>query len=249
MAQVGFGTADVSKAAMLEIGSLNEETGTYAGIMPPRVDNQIQRNLIAPSISDAGLLIFVRNLGALQMWNGFDWINIYVLNPTKIDVARNDFDSNQSWSYTNNPVPYKNLSENDIWNVVNNLPGTSMIDNVSGNFFGCADLNNTSGGGDFLHYLNFVDVDITGTINPKISFDYDIVGYDLGDNVSYEVFVDGISQTKIDLHVGSASSPNKQGKVLIAIPNGSTTVRLTVSLIQDGEDGFAGFDDFKIFGQ
>lgn len=80
VAQVGIGTTTPSNAAMLEVSSTADEGTTYKGFMPPRVADIASRNLISPSTSDVGLLVFVQSNGCLQMWSGTVWINVRCTN-------------------------------------------------------------------------------------------------------------------------------------------------------------------------
>ncbi|WP_157417836.1 hypothetical protein [Aequorivita capsosiphonis] len=74
--QVGIGTTTPSPAAMLEVSSTSDGGLTYRGFMPPRVPDVAARNLINPSFSDAGLLIYLSSSGCLQFWTGLIWENI-----------------------------------------------------------------------------------------------------------------------------------------------------------------------------
>ncbi|GHC50239.1 hypothetical protein [Ulvibacter litoralis] len=83
-AQVGIGTITPSNASMLEVSNTSDNV-VYGGFMPPRFDNETQRNLINPGPGDFGLLVFVvdaasgtpANSGCLQLWTGGAWENIH----------------------------------------------------------------------------------------------------------------------------------------------------------------------------
>lgn len=75
--QVGIGTTNPSPSAMLEIKSQTDGGGRYGGLMPPRVPDEHARNSINPTLDDAGLLIFVQNINALQIWNGLGWETLH----------------------------------------------------------------------------------------------------------------------------------------------------------------------------
>lgn len=74
--QVGIGTTDPSQAAMLEISSQTNGTGDYKGFMPPRVPNVAARDSIPASNTDDGLMVYVKDIGCIQMWTGTNWINV-----------------------------------------------------------------------------------------------------------------------------------------------------------------------------
>lgn len=75
--QVGIGTTNPSPSAMLEIKSQTDGGGRYGGLMPPRVPDEHARNSINPTLDDAGLLVFVQNINALQIWNGLGWETLH----------------------------------------------------------------------------------------------------------------------------------------------------------------------------
>ncbi len=74
--QVGIGTNTPSIASMLEVGSTMDGGITYAGFMPPRVPNIAGRNSMVVGPMDAGLIIFLKSSGCLQLWTGTVWENI-----------------------------------------------------------------------------------------------------------------------------------------------------------------------------
>ncbi|MAN58593.1 MAG: hypothetical protein CMC08_02005 [Flavobacteriaceae bacterium] len=82
-AQVGIGTVTPAASSMLEISSTSDGGNTYKGLMPPRVPTSLARDAINPGYSDFGLLVFVEETGALQIWDGDTWENI-----TTVTVAR-----------------------------------------------------------------------------------------------------------------------------------------------------------------
>ncbi len=93
--QVGIGTTTPSPASMLEIAGSSDGGTTYKGFMPPRVPNIAARNTITPTISEAGLLVFVINNGSgqscLQIWDGGVWNDIYCVTVPEPEVWINEF--------------------------------------------------------------------------------------------------------------------------------------------------------------
>lgn len=249
-AQVGIGTITPSHASMLEVSGNTEGGAPYKGFMPPRVPTAAERDLISASSTDAGLLVFVQDTGTLEIWNGIAWEPIFDTAVTITTLYRQDFDSNQTWSYTNNPVFYNFPADNDIWDIVNDLGGgTSEIDNVNGLFLGIRDLNNPqTGGPGVAHTISFNNVDVSSLTNPRIAFDYDIFQFDNNDDVTYEVFLDNVGQGSVVLIDGSGDL-SIEGTQTIAIPNGTNMVRLNLTIIQSGDADFAGFDNFRVYGQ
>jgi len=245
-AQVGIGTTNPSQASMLEVSSSVNNGSRFGGLMPPRVTSQIERDLISTTSTDIGLLVYVQSTGTFEIWNGIFWETIYTLSTQVTILAEQDFDTNINWNYSLTPINY-NIT-NDIWDITTTLGGgTSAIDNVFGFFLGCRDLNNPNGGGNFFHEIAFENVDITNVVNARIAFDYDIFEFDANDDVQYEVFYDDISQGIITF-VNGVGDLTLEGTEIIPIPNSVSNVRITLGIIQNGDGDFAGFDNFKVYG-
>lgn len=241
--QVGINTTNPSVASVLDVRSTSNNI-TFGGFLPPSV-TLAQRNDIPVSSNDEGMIVFLTEPGlrCLQIYNAQEaqWEDVYCMQNDTFTTVMQDFDGNTDWTYTNTPSFYS--VGDDIWNIINNL---IHIDNFGGNFLGCRDLNNTNGGGNFFHSIAFDNVDITGQINMKLAFDYDIYRFDNGDDVKYEVFYDNIPQGEISLLNGNANL-SSSGTVSVNIPDSVNEVKLTLSITQNGEEDQAGFDNFRIF--
>ena len=204
--------------------------------------------MIPASSTDIGLLIFVKDSGTFQIWNGIYWETLYTLSTQAVTLAIQDFDANIGWNYILNPATTYNIN-NDIWDIVDTVgSGSTVIDYTSGYYLGCRDLNNTNGGGNFFHEITFVNVDVSSVINVRVSFDYDVFEFDNGDDVHYEIFYDDVGQGVVTLVNGSGDL-TMEGTEIINIPNSVTNVRLTLGVIQNGDGDFAGFDNFRVYGE
>jgi hypothetical protein len=244
-AQVGIGTTNPSQAAMMEISA--SSGNTYKGFMPPRVASQTERDAISATSIDTGLLVFVESTGTFEIWNGIFWESIYTLTTQAQTLAFQDFDTNLSWSYAVNPAFYN--TNGDIWDTVSTLgSGTGAIDLVSGVYLGCRDLNNTNGGGGFFHEIAFVNVNISGISNARVAFDYDVFQFDNGDDVRYELFYDDVGQGQV-LLINGAADYSEEGTLMLNIPGSVTNVRLTLGINQNGDADYAGFDNFRVYGE
>ncbi len=249
LGQVGIGTTTPSAASMLDVSATTDGT-TYKGLIPPRLPSQAEKANISPTTSDIGLLIFVEDTGTLEMWNGTAWEVTYALTTAIVTAATQDFDANTTWSYTEAPNFY-NMND-DIWDVINSF-GSAVIDNnintVNGNFLGCRDLNNTNGGGVFAHALVFDTINVSALTNVKIAFDYDVFEFDGGDDVNYTYYIDGVPTDILLVDGMNGGGVTAEGTVLINIPNGTTTVSLDIAIVQDGAADYAGFDNFRVYGE
>lgn len=144
--QVGIGTTNPSAASMLEVSSTSDGGLTYKGLMPPRVQTSTQRDLINPSASDAGLVIFVESIGCLQIWNGSSWENIYCLDSIANEPWINEFHYDNTGGDVGEFVEVAGPSGLDLSNYrllfYNGVDGTvyygltlsGIIDNESNNF-------------------------------------------------------------------------------------------------------------------
>lgn len=144
-----------------------------------------------------------------------------------------DFDSGNTWGYTT-------AEEGDeaFWGITNSLANINYA-SISNNFWGLNDINDND-------VITFNSVNVSGISNVGISFDYDVFEFDSGDDVYYEVFIDGVGQGSVQLINGS-SNYSEEGNVDIPIGT-ATTVSLTLSITQNGGSDYAGFDNFIVYG-
>ncbi|CAG5079237.1 proprotein convertase P-domain-containing protein [Parvicella tangerina] len=144
-----------------------------------------------------------------------------------------DFDSGTTWGYST-------AEEGDeaFWGITNSLANVNYA-SITGNFWGLNDINDND-------IITFNSVNVSGVANVGISFDYDVFEFDSGDDVFYEVFIDGVGQGSVQLINGS-SNYSEEGNVDIPIGT-ATTVSLTLSITQNGGSDYAGFDNFTVYG-
>ncbi len=160
-------------------------------------------------------------------------------------IAYHGFEQNagDTWNVTFSTPPCTNGQ--DRWDYSTSL--SSIIPSAGTQFWGITDLNGNCGsaGGETMTFSN---ISVTGQVGVFISFDYNILGYDLNDDVFYTVVIDGIDQPEVQLIDGvngGGVSTTGYATETINIPNGSTTVGLRVRVVQNGPD-FAGFDNFIV---
>ncbi|GAK91054.1 hypothetical protein JCM19297_2499 [Nonlabens ulvanivorans] len=170
-------------------------------------------------------------------------------------IAIQNFDNSAPlWSYTNSLAFFDNGfsdgSGNGFYGPLN-INDASPISNVNfaGNIFAENDLNDTPGGTSGFASMTFEDVDVTGFVDVQISFDYDIRGYNANnDDAKYEVFIDGLSAGEVFLLDGNGSADDANGSVIVNVPDGSNNVSLVVSVRNNGNTGYSGFDNFIVNG-
>lgn len=137
-AQVGIGTTTPSNAAMLEVSGGDVTTG-YRGFMPARVPTDEERDLIAPSETDNGLLVFVESSGCLNIWTGTLWEEVYCSgagDDTSTLVAVQDFETTPAiptlnFATSGFGVLYTAAVTTGLYPSVTNFPSDSQVFGVN----------------------------------------------------------------------------------------------------------------------
>jgi len=151
------------------------------------------------------------------------------------------------WAYTPSPTTYSVGS--DVWAVVTSSFHTfNTIPSESTHFWGMEDLANGNGGTatGVWSTLTFASVDVSAYTSVSISFDYEVDGYDTGDDIKYQAFFDSSGEAEV-LLVDGYDNLNQDGTVTISVSEGTNAIYLIVSIKQNGSD-FGGFDNFKVIG-
>lgn len=143
----------------------------------------------------------------------------------------------------------------DIWAPVNTLG--SLIPSAGSTFWGVQDLAGPCGSFNG-ETLTFSSTSVAGFTNVNIQFDYDITGFDNGDDIFYTVILDGVRQTQVFLIEGGTGTPAGAGTgatstngyitETITIPNGTSTVGLEVLVDQNGGTDQGALDNFILDG-
>ncbi|MTB53362.1 lamin tail domain-containing protein [Lewinella sp. W8] len=94
--------------------------------------------------------------------------------------------------------------------------------------------------------VTFGPVSVAGQTDLLFSFDYDVVGFDGGDDVFYQLNLDGVPQGRIQLIDGGTGGVSDQGTENIVIPDGTNSVSLELIIIQNGDSDQAAFDNFIV---
>lgn len=248
--QVGIGTTTPSAASMLEVSSTSDGV-SFGGFMPPRVPDVGARDNINPSTSDVGLLVFTEDLNCLQMWNGSGWEDVHCNYTLAFVNLYHNFDLHTSWGFTSN-VPFFDNGSKGFFGVTDSTNGGfNVITTLTNNFLGIMDLNDTENGNGTAEYatLTFETVDISNASNgATMSFYYEFFEYDGGDNAYYTLIIDGITQPEVTLIEGQngVGGVSDSGVIEEILPPGTNSVSLKIRIKQNGQEDFAGFDNFAI---
>lgn len=157
--------------------------------------------------------------------------------------------ANDNWSYTNNPATYN--TSGDVWALVPSF-GSIPAPSEGSNFWGMQDLNNPNGGGAFDHIITLDTIDTSTYNDVLLAFDYNAVGYDAGDTLSYEVVYDSVSQNIIPLVEGvnnGGFSTSDWETETINVPDSVNSVSLNLIADQNGGSDFAGWDNIVLTGE
>ncbi|MFZ6050506.1 PKD domain-containing protein [Halocola ammonii] len=172
-------------------------------------------------------------------------------------LALQDFDGGTpGWNYSSDVAFFDNGWGSDGYFDMIDISSASPLDNpnFSGNILGENDLNDDDGDGPAygtsgFANITFEDVNINGSQNVTLSFDYQIIGYNSGqDNVKYELLYDGVGQGEVFLHEGGVDPLDASGNLLLSIPDNVNSVGLVLSISDNGGSAYSGFDNFKVEG-
>lgn len=168
---------------------------------------------------------------------------------SQITIVSEDFEGAGSWNYTPNPVAY--TAGSDIWDVVTGTLVTISSQAPGTKFWGVADLANSNGGTalNAAGTLTFPNENVSAFTGVTISFDYNVDGFHAGDDIFYELVVNGTGQGVTPLFTGGTGGLSTPGWVTqtINVAGTPTTVGLIISVVQNGSD-YAGFDNFVLEG-
>jgi len=175
--------------------------------------------------------------------NGFiDNVRLLANQPGPQTIAAQSFEGS-GWNFTPNPASYA-VSDDNWAAAADGSGGLSATDGA--NFWFMEELNNGNGGGAFKHLLTFDPQNIAGFTNVSLSFDYQVIGYDNGDDLFYELFEDGISQGEVKFVDGS-SNLNDNGTINLPITPDTNSVYLILKAEQNGGDQGM-FDNVRLVG-
>jgi len=177
--------------------------------------------------------------------------NMFDVTLTPVVIVVQDFDSTMpEWNYINNVAFFDNGTDGFYGpNDIGSSPGVDNPDFMD-NILYEVDLDDEGENGTAgFATITFQPINITAYEDVQLSFDYDIEGYNANDDdAKYEVFYDGVSQGEIFLLDGNGAAEDAEGKITVNIPNNVNEVNLSVSIRNNGGDGYSGFDNFQLAG-
>ena len=168
-----------------------------------------------------------------------------------IVIAQQDFDGNgPEWPFTNNIPFFNNGWGSDGYygpiDITNAFPLNWPL--FSNNILGENDLNDEGENGttDFAR-LTLDEIETTGMTGLKLSFDWQVSGYNgNNDDIRYRTIIDGVNGPLVPLFDGSGTPTSGEGRVVIDIVDGTSTVGFYIEIRNNGNNGYSGFDNFKL---
>lgn len=149
--------------------------------------------------------------------------------------------ANDTWSFTESPAQFTPNSNGDFWGIGGSIGSISPSPATGGsNLWAIQDLNNPDGGSAAGGTLSFPAINTTGYANFTVSFDYNVSGFDNGDDIEAQVTVDGVAQP-IEVVVdgfSNFSTPGWQTYSFSWTPAaGNISFEIFVSQNGDGDQG------------
>ena len=164
-------------------------------------------------------------------------------------IAVQDFDGGSpTWSFVADPVAGSFTSSTQTWDIVTSVGTGGDSLTMTNNFWGVRDIVNNSIPGGTAGTLTFADISVAGQTDISVTFDYSVFGWDTGDDLSYQVVLDGVAQTSVLLVDGLNGSGgiDASGTETINIINGTSTVGLIITMQQIGGGDWGGIDNVTL---
>ena len=161
-------------------------------------------------------------------------------------IFKQGFESTgDNWAIENLSTP-PCTNGDDTWNYHSELE--NIIPAEGGTFWGIKDLNGNCGSSGF-EYLEFETIDISTLRDVQLSFEVQVIGFDNGDDMKYQLWFDGISQEEFVFIDGQNDfSTDSWLTVSMSVPNYINELKLRISVKQNGSDT-AGIDNILLTGE
>ncbi|MCG8328189.1 MAG: choice-of-anchor I family protein [Chitinophagales bacterium] len=147
-----------------------------------------------------------------------------------------------NWNFTPVPAAY-DLNDN-TWGVASIT--SEIVPATGGNFWYMHNLDNSNGGIDGFHTLDFDEVDVSGYPHNILVFKYYTVAYEQDDSIGYILEFDTDTGFDMANYVDLNRNTEAWTTVFVNIPSGTSTVRLRLMTKQNSDLAYAGFDDIVL---
>jgi len=125
---------------------------------------------------------------------------------------------------------------------------TTNVDDapISGDFFFVVDNNTTQNPTNF-STITLGPVNVSGQSDLLFSFDYNAFDFDGGEDISYQLDIDGNLTAPVEFVDGANGTPdvNMAGSLSIPVPDNTNSVSLIITINQNAND-YVAFDNFLV---
>ena len=145
--------------------------------------------------------------------------------------------------FTTDPATYS--VGQDIWAVVTSIE--TIMPSSGTMFWGGRDIENNNGGRVGRNILSFDAGEICDLTSAQFVFDYNVFGFDGGDDLGYTLYIDGFQTEDVTLVDGSGDfSTNGWVTTSVNIPGTADNARLEIWIDQNGEPDYFGIDNIRV---
>lgn len=149
-------------------------------------------------------------------------------------IYSQNFDTGSNWTYT---VTDEVTGNFEVMNTLSNI----NYSNITGNFFGINDAD------DGNNTVQMATVNTVGMTGMTFMFDYDVYEFDNGDDMSYQLFFDGVGQGIVEFVTGD-SNYSSEGTISVAVPDGISTFSAILYVDQNGGGDYGAWDNIELTG-
>lgn len=167
------------------------------------------------------------------------------INYAQTTIAKQSFEQNASDTWSMILSTPACTSGADSWDYRTSL--STITPNDGSQFWGITDLNGSCGGSNF-ETISLPNVDVSSFTGVDFSFDYNVKGFDPGDDMKYELFYDNVSQGEVIFVNGSSNFTTPSWVTeTVTIPGSVTNVSVILYVKQNGGD-YGGLDNIVLEG-
>jgi len=193
----------------------------------------------------------------LPKWASLSLLGLLLNGPALAQTLRQGFESTaaDTWGFIATPATYNFPSLTDIWAPVATVgttgsTGVQAAPSAGALLWGMQDLQNpVTNDLAVWHYLDFTPVAVQSgaAAANQVSFKFFSNGFDASDSLAYAVVFDnGTSWLAPKTYTQLSKDTRAYQTVTVAIPAGSTHVRLRLAAKQNGNDDWAAWDEVEL---
>lgn len=158
--------------------------------------------------------------------------------------------SGDTWTFTADPDGSL-CTGKDKWGIVNEVginTGNKILPSEGNQFWGVRDLRGTcNGDANEFEELQFATIDLSSVGKAVLSFEYAAYELDNGDDIKYELTIDGVPQSEVWVFEGSGGlSTTYWDTMRINIEASVSSLALKILIKQNSDTDWMGIDNVRI---